>query len=177
MRQALEHAVGNFWVWTAGQFTTVNGNIRRFGGTIQGGFARQNPATQQTRCNTAQEAVQQNNNGGDDGPGSTTLSRTPRTLLELWNEYLHGIAGQKPAKNFTREECNKTQGGIKQKYYRRKVVWDMISAHIRAGHTAQNAIHRIRSCYGFQMSVTQILNKMLYDRRTQPGGCHPNLAL
>ena len=157
-------------MWTGEQFTTVNSNIRRFGGTIQGGFTRQNRATQQTRRETAQEAAANNNN---DATGGATLSRTPRTLLELWHEYLHGIAGRKPAKDFTSEERNRTQGGIKQKYYRRKVL----SAHIRAGHTAQNAIHRIRSCYGFQMSVTQILNKMLYDRRTQPNDCHPNLAL
>ena len=59
------------------------------------------------------------------------------------------------AKEFTHEKRNQRVGGIKQ-----------------ANHTAQSAIHRIRQAYGFDQSVTPIINRMLYDRRTRGG--HPN---
>ena len=106
-------------------------------------------------------------------PGSATLFPRPRTLQELWTEWMVGIGGRKPAKDFTTQERNHRL--VKQKYYRRKVVWDKIRQLIDAGSNEQDAMYRIRQCYGFRMSVTQVINFMLHDRRTRGG--HPNLAV
>ena len=86
--------------------------------------------------------------------------------MELWTEYKFGVGGRKPAEQFTSTDRNNRVGGIKQKYYRRKVVWDCIDRLVRSGYNAEAACHRIRQVYGFRDSVTQIINKMMYDRRT-----------
>ncbi len=69
----------------------------------------------------------------------SNLSPTPRTLHVLWQEYEFGIGGRKPARLFTPTD----RGKVKFKYSRRKVVWDVIAARVRAGETAQVAIDRI----------------------------------
>ena len=40
--------------------------------------------------------------GGDTRPA--TLSRNPKMLSTLWDEYINGVCGRKPAKQFTWEE-------------------------------------------------------------------------
>jgi hypothetical protein len=49
-----------------------------------------------------------------------TLMPTPRSLHDLWSEYLHGVGGRKPARLFSYTE----QGRSKHRYSRRKIVWD-----------------------------------------------------
>jgi hypothetical protein len=41
-------------------------------------------------------------------------------------EYKFGIDGNKPAEQFTSKERNNVAGGIKQRYYCRRVVWNCI---------------------------------------------------
>jgi hypothetical protein len=96
--------------------------------------------------------------------------------MELWTEYTQGINGNKPARDFTARERNNRHDGIKQKYFCRKIVWQMVDRKVREGMTAHAACHAIRQAYGFQLSVTQIINKMMYDHTHQPHGCHPNLC-
>jgi hypothetical protein len=60
---------------------------------------------------------------------AATLSPTPRTLHELWQEYEFGIGGRKAAKDFTAQDC----GQVKHRYTRRKVVWDNIAGKIIRG--------------------------------------------
>jgi hypothetical protein len=100
-----------------------------------------------------------------------TLSRTPRTLYLLWEEYEHGIAGRKAARLFTREE----RGRVKHKYCRRKVVWDCIATLVRAGFTSQVAIDRVYHVYGVNTTVTRIINRMKQDGRA--GIVHPSLQV
>jgi hypothetical protein len=169
MQQQLEHAIYEQRRWHERQYQVVNSNIRRFGGTIQGGFARQD---QRQAANRRQ--AQQEEELPADGPGSATLSKTPRTLMELWNEWQFGINGRKPAKDWTARERGNTTGGIKQKYYRRKAVWEILARLVNQGYSPQGACHRIRQCYGRNQSVTGIICGMLRDRRAY-AGCHPNL--
>jgi hypothetical protein len=49
---------------------------------------------------------------------------------------------------------------VKPKYHRRKVVWDCISALVRAGFTAQVAIDRVYQLYGKNTKFTRISNRM-----------------
>jgi hypothetical protein len=98
------------------------------------------------------------------------LSKTPRSLFDLWIEYTSGIGGNKPAKDFTFVE----RGFCKFKYCRRKVVWDCISAHVNAGHLAAVAIDRIYQAYGRNQTVSTIINAMIQDKKRDG---HPNLRI
>ena len=102
---------------------------------------------------------------------NSSLSKTPKSLFVLWQEFEVGIAGRKAARLFTRVE----RGRNKFIHYRRKVVWDSVAEQIRRGYSAQTAaIDRIYEVYGQELSVTQIINRMLIDRRT---GGNPQLCI
>ena len=51
-----------------------------------------------------------------------SLSPCPRSLYDLWTEYMHGIGGRKPASQFSHGE----RGKSKHKYFCRNVVWKMV---------------------------------------------------
>ena len=142
------------------QFQTMNNNIRRFGGTVEGAFVVQRGA----------------GHARNDGVGNRnepqSLAHNPRTLMELWREWKHGIDGRKPAEQFTMAERNSRVGGVKQKWYRRSVVWKCMDRLVRSGDTPQVAANKIRQAYGYTLSVTQIINQMIHDKQT---GGHPNL--
>jgi hypothetical protein len=98
------------------------------------------------------------------------LSIHPRTLLLLWHEYLFGLEGSKPARNFTSAE----RGRVRFKYCRRNCFWNVMRRLINGGFTELTAIDKIYQAYGNTLSVTSILNKMAKDKS---GGGHPNLNL
>jgi hypothetical protein len=159
--QSVLNSIGSLRSWSEGQFQQLNSNIRRFGGTIQGGLARQGNQVQRQQARAEEQVAR----AEGVQPGSATLLPKPKELMELWTEYKFGIGGRKPAEQFTRAERNLPPN--KQKYYRRKVVWECIDRLVRQGYTAQAACHKIREVYGFRSSVTTILNKMLYQRNRQ----------
>jgi hypothetical protein len=116
----------------------------------------------------AASAVVANNNNNN----NATLSPTPRSLLDLWNEWTTGIGGRKAAKNFTAQE----RGKCKYKYTRRKRAWDIMCALIHSGHTtASTAVDRIYAEYGRGSTVTYILNRIATDRRNNT--LHPDFCL
>jgi len=94
-----------------------------------------------------------------------TLSRCPRTLELLWDEYENGIGGRKPAKDFTPRE----RGQVKHKYCRRKVFWTVMERLFRRGCTVETAIARIKRVYG-TVSVTETINALREHERD--GGHH-----
>jgi len=105
-----------------------------------------------------------------------TLSKQPKSLHELWREYMFGIDGRKPAHDFTPAERNTKTN--KQKYYRRKHVWSTIERLTRNGHTVEMAIEKIRSVYVQNQRVTKIIEGIIRDKRVyrHSGGYHPNLV-
>ena len=100
----------------------------------------------------------------------SSLSKTPKTLFVLWQEFEVGIGGRKPARLFTRVE----RGRVKCLYCRRKVLWEAVARLVRAGFTAHVAIDRIYEAYGVDKTVSQIINQMMKDRRN---GGHPLLQV
>jgi hypothetical protein len=172
MQAQLDASIADFRRWTVTQFSAVNAGVRQFGGTLQGGFVRQDPRQQAQRRQVENQAAD-----NQDGPGSATLSQNPRTLMDLWTEYKFGIGGRKAAQNFTSQERNKRANGLKQKYYRRNIVWQTMDRLVRSGKTPQEASIMIRQVYGVRCSVTQIINKMIHDRKPHVHGerGHPNL--
>ena len=169
--QQMTQSVSSLRTWTQQQFRTVNTNIRSFGGTIQGALARQDPQQQARR----RQATDPERQVEQEGTLPATLSPTPRTLAELWEEYQFGIGGRKPAKDWTATERGNRIHGIKQKYYRRKFVWWTMEELIRRGDTRNTAINKIRTAYGWRCSVTQIINFLIHDHGGERTG-HANLV-
>ena len=93
-----------------------------------------------------------------------------KSLLELWNEYLHGLRGNKPAKDFTAAE----RGRLKTNYSRRNAFWEVMCALVNRGHTELEAIALLKQSYGQTLSVTGMCNALVRARRN---GYHVNLNL
>jgi hypothetical protein len=98
------------------------------------------------------------------------LSKLPKTLHALWDEYDVGSPGKKPAKEFTKAERGKT----KHKFYLRKFLWDQVSEMVRSGMDSKDACDKIYTVYGKRESVTKILRALQRDKKT---GGHPNLRI
>ncbi|KAI2493858.1 hypothetical protein MHU86_20654 [Fragilaria crotonensis] len=94
----------------------------------------------------------------------------PKSLYDLWHEYLHGVGGK------TREAFSETERGrVKYKFTRRKVVWDVVRDLVSLGHSSQRAIDLIYGVYGPQTSVTVIINRLRRDKKN--GTINPNLRI
>ena len=92
--------------------------------------------------------------------GAATLSKCPRNLYVLWQEYQFGLGGRKPARQFTAVE----RGRVKFKYSRRKIIWGAIDRMVRGGATAQVAIDRIYEVYG-RLNVSAMAAAMREDEK------------
>lgn len=93
----------------------------------------------------------------------------PKTLLMLWHEYLYGLDGHKPAKDFTPAE----RGKVKSKYSRRKCFWTVMVKLIRAGYNELSAIDLIHQAYGTGKPVTHIINEL---QKAKTHGYHPHIG-
>ena len=94
----------------------------------------------------------------------------PKTLHLLWEEYMFGGAGRKPAKDFTPRE----RGAVKHMYCLRKPFWEKCSELVSSGYSATAACDRIYEAYGPGLPVTVILRKMKAHKRT---GDWPGLVM
>ena len=160
LRRQLEEHAGAFAehrIQTQRNYQTLNTNVRRIAmaPALRGGVNQAANGNQGADGNLG-AAV-----GAANANGAATLSPTPRTVHALWQEYMEGIGGRKPARLFTPEE----RGLNKHRFTRRKVVWDTIDRLIRRGFTANVACDQIYEHYGRQLSVTRVINAMLQDRR------------
>ena len=90
-----------------------------------------------------------------------TISSTPKTLHDLWDEYQVGIGGRKAAKDFTFHE----RGKVKSLYSKHKLIWDCISGLIKHGHTSYVTISKIYAAYGGISSNTLIMKKIKMIRK------------
>jgi hypothetical protein len=89
-----------------------------------------------------------------------TLSKHPKDLYHMWEEFQFGIEGRKAARKFSIKE----RGRNRFTYNRRKIVLDKISELIRQGHSHLTAIDEIYETYGREKTVTAIINKLRSDR-------------
>lgn len=90
------------------------------------------------------------------------LQPSIRTLQGLWEEYIHGIGHNKPAKYFTSGERGRRQ--TKFKYSRRKIFWTLVERLVARGHSSHDVIARIYTAYG-PRSPTDIINAIRNDKR------------
>jgi hypothetical protein len=89
------------------------------------------------------------------------LMPAPRDLYILWDEYNVGVGGRKAARLFTGPE----RGRVKHKFCRRKVVWSTVSLLINAGLTREAACERLYDVYGYDSTVTRIIERLKVDKR------------
>ena len=100
---------------------------------------------------------------------NATLSKCPRDLHILWEEFEHGLEGRKPAKDFNDAE----RGQVASTYSKRNHVWRLIRQLVnRRGIHYSVAIDLIYSVYG-NVSVTKIIKAIQKDGMT---GRHNNLT-
>jgi hypothetical protein len=87
------------------------------------------------------------------------MPRSPKSLFDLWDEYINGVGGRKPARHFLEPA---ERGRVKYKYTSWKVVWDVIKTLVDLGHTSSllHAIDMIYNVHGAQTSLTTIINRM-----------------
>ena len=81
------------------------------------------------------------------------LSKRPRTLFVLWQEYEFGLSGNKAAKLFTPRE----RGRNKFSFCLRKPFWDLVISMIQHGYNNNSAIDKVYSVYGYTLTVTKFL--------------------
>ena len=155
----------------AAQLRIANNNIRAYGGTIQGSLVRGRPSNRVVSL--ASQNEDQENLAPFEEVSPATLSHNPRLLLTLWLEFKHGINDRKPAEKFTPAERNTKHN--EQKLYHWSLVWKTIARLVRGGLSAEVAIARINSAYGYSTSPTKIMETMIKDKRRYPCGIHPNL--
>jgi hypothetical protein len=167
--------------WMEDKMRRLNDNIRRFGGTIQGGLVRQNPNRQAAvrRYQGERPADRphpfNHNRGNSRNTAWPTLCPNVNSLMSLWTEYEFGIGGRKAAKDWSAEE----RGNPKQKqtYYRRNCLWKIQVHLINKDHRIEAANALILQTYGQTTSVTNISKAVVVDRNRfkRQGGLHPNL--
>jgi hypothetical protein len=104
------------------------------------------------------------NQGQDTRPA--TLFRNPRNLVVLWDEYVNGVGGSKPAKDFNDLE----RGRCSSLYSQRNVYWQCMTRLLAHGLTLESGIARISEIY--PGSVTQ---KIIALRRDENNGGHNRL--
>ena len=89
---------------------------------------------------------------------------------EVWQECLHGVGGNKPAKDFTGPERNGTGGT----YSRRKPIYDLLGDLVRAGHTAPAAIRAIDDTHP-GVPLLRLAKCIAADKRNKT--LHPRLQI
>ena len=149
-------------------------NQRRFGGTIEGALARQNPQRQRLAQEHAlaqaaqqqqrrQQPTQLPNRAADIDPHAK-LATNLRSLLDFWREYQFGIGDNKPARSFTNAEKNQQGAAFKQKYWRRMKIWRIQSYLINASLTIEEANQRIINAFEHD-SPTAIIHCIIRDQK------------
>ena len=121
------------------------------------------------RAHSNDDGVASGQTENDHIPYQATLSKCPKSLFVLWQEFEFGIGGRKPAKLFSTAE----RGKVRYSYSLRKHFWTLMQNMIRNGYTFNSAIDKIYDVYDRSRSVTQILRLIRNDSKN---GGHPQLS-
>ena len=91
------------------------------------------------------------------------LSRNPKTLAVLWDEWCNGIGGNLPAKDF--EPSQRGKKGVKANYSFRKPFWNIMERLLDKGVTVAEGLRSVDNVYAKYGSVTKQLKEMAKDER------------
>jgi len=156
------------------RFVTLNDNVRRFGGTVQGGFARQDPTQAANRQAARNEPpLPQPPNlpvGVQHRDPTAELAPNLHSLEELWTEWKFGIGGRKPAQLFSsRERGGHGSKAKRMKFCHRLKIYLLLQKLVDEGRTPAQAVAAIKDNYGACFSVTQFSEAI----KRMPN--HPNI--
>ena len=159
---------------TRSQLKMINSSIKRLSPVstyCRGGqCSADSRAASSAVGNGGEDVTDSSGDGGSSGvahsarrevPFASSLSKNPKTLNVLWDEYEFGLSGRKPAKLFNSTE----RGACRLAYLFRKGFWNLCSKMIARGYTSATAIDKIYDVYGGGLSVTKILCQINKDRR------------
>ncbi|CAB9528583.1 unknown protein [Seminavis robusta] len=82
-----------------------------------------------------------------------------RTVGSAWEEWMHGIGGNKPAKNFTAEDIR----ACKSTYSRRKPLWTLLATLVNAQKAPAWVITKIEVHYNCKGSILNIAAAIKQD--------------
>ena len=74
------------------------------------------------------------------------LSTGVRNVSDVWQEFYHGIAGNKPLRFWTADE--KKSRAVKSVYNKRRAIYDLLSDLVRFGRHPAQAIRLVEKHYG-----------------------------
>jgi len=148
------------------RFVTLNDNVRHFGGAIQGGFARQDPAQAGNRQAARGELPPPQPPNLPVGvvhrdPTAELAPTNLHTLEELWTEWKFGTGGRKPAQLFSRAERGGHGSKAKKiKFCCRLKIYLLLQKLVDEGGTTAQAIAAVKLHCGAAKSVTQFSEAM-----------------
>jgi len=163
--------------WLEQQIQLLINNQRRFGGTIEGAFARNQPRRRQLAADHTAELQRQQQSQqrratqaalplrAREVDPNAQLAKNMRSLLELWREYNFGIGNNKPAKQFTTSEKNQSTS-VKMMYSRRLCIWRIQVYLLNAGLTSEAANQLIVDVYETD-KPTAIIHCIKRDQKNQ----------
>lgn len=99
---------------------------------------------------------------GGEGEKIAKLIDRPMSLEVLWKEYVSGVNGTKPAREYTAANIRANP----TKHCRRNAFWQVVAAWVNAGKTPEQAIDKIYKVYTPLRTVTAILAAMAKDKKT-----------
>jgi len=174
MQVQIDNRFAEIKTYIGRQNITLNSNIHRFGGTVQGGFARQDPVQASERQAALREvplnALNIPASALEDRDPTAELTKNLHSLEDYWREWKHGVGGRKPAQLFSSRE--RGGHGSKRKsmmFSRRLRIYTLLQLLADEGRTVAEAIEDIKNAYGHPLSMTSLSEAIRRVPR------HPNM--
>jgi len=159
--------------WMQQQFSQVNTNQRRCGGTIERASARQHPQRQQANLHQATLQLTHQRQRPQANPlptcgidANAKLQNNIRTLAEFWAECQFGVGNNKSAKAFTAAERNRHDTPHKMKHSRRQKIWRVQGCLCDSGLTIEAVNAKIIDVFDAE-NPTSIIMQMTRDQKNQ----------
>jgi len=145
------------------QNVTLNGNIHRFGGTVQGGFAWQDPVQAGQRQAALRERGVPLNASNlpagvvEDCDPNAELTKNLHSLEDYWREWKCGVGGRKPAQLFSSREHGGHGSKRQSMMFSRSLrIYTLLQLLVDEGRTVAQAIEDIKNAYGHPLSMTSL---------------------
>ena len=106
--------------------------------------------------------VEEEEDTGDSNRVRAILMSRPKTCHDLWQDYMFGGPGRKPAKDFSPAE----RGRVKHLYSLRLPLCKKVAELVQAGVSATVACDKVYEAYGNRLPLSTILRKMKVDARS-----------
>ncbi|CAB9511702.1 expressed unknown protein [Seminavis robusta] len=164
--------------WLGAELTKLNGNICRIAvqpprmatpDQVDGNLFRNGLTVERTRRNGQTSLRYRQAVATTPADSRPAKLAKYRTVGSAWQEWMHGIGGNKPAKNFTADDIR----ACKSTYSRRKPLWTLMATLVNAQKAPAWVISKIEEHY--KGSVLNITAAIKQD--TIMGSLHEDLCI